>query len=54
MATTLNAISVAVLVTMVIQPAATNHFSGAAFPLAVFAFLVLQLLLHYVLGRVED
>jgi len=54
MATTLNAISVAVLVTMVIQPAATNHFSGAGFPLAVFAFLVLQLLLHYVLGRVED
>lgn len=54
MATTLNAISVAILVTMVFQPVATNHFSCAAVPLAVFAFLVLQVLLHYVLGRVED
>jgi len=53
-ATTLNAISVALLVTAVLQPLSARHFDFGVVLLSATAFLVSQGVLHYVLGRVED
>lgn len=53
-ATTLNAISVAFVVTAVVQPLAMNHFNAGLTVASAAAFLVSQLVLHYVLGSVED
>ena len=54
MATTLNAISVALVVTAVLQPLFANRFNGVVTLLSTAAFLVSQLVLHYVLSGVED
>ena len=53
-ATTLNAISVALVVTAVLQPLFANRFNGVITLLSTVAFLVSQLVLHYVLSGVED
>lgn len=53
-ATTLNAVSVALVVTAFFQPLTTRRFDGGLALLSAAAFLVSQLVLHYVLSRVED
>jgi len=53
-ATTLNAISVALVVTAVLQPLTTRRFDTGLALLSASAFLVSQLVLHYILSRVED
>lgn len=55
LATTFNALSVAPIVTAVLQPALTKHALETSVVLitAVF-FLTMQAILHYILGRLED
>ena len=53
-ATTLNAISVALVVTAVLQPLTTRRLDIGLALLSAAAFLVSQLVLHYILSRVED
>lgn len=53
-ATTLNAASVAVGVSVILQPLTSGHLDIARAVLAAGVFIVLQILLHYVLARVED
>jgi hypothetical protein len=53
-ATTLNAVAVAVVIAAVVQPLITGRLNTLQLVGASGFFLVLQSLLHYVLGRVED
>jgi hypothetical protein len=52
--TTLNAASVAVVISAVLQPLTTGSLDIARVVLATGIFVVLQIALHYVLARVED
>jgi|CXWL01.1.fsa_nt_gi hypothetical protein len=55
LATTLNALSVALLVATLFQPISTGRLPHAALlAAAVLGFVVFQWALHYVLGRLED
>ena len=54
LATTLNAMSVAVAISGVLQPLSSGRFDFARMILATAGFVVLQTLLHYALTRVED
>jgi hypothetical protein len=54
LATTLNAASVAVVISAVLQPLTTGNLDLARVVLATGVFVVLQAVLHYVLARVED
>jgi len=52
---TINAVSVATLVVLLLQPMALQRSPpGAAVTVALMAFVALQAMLHYILGRVED
>jgi hypothetical protein len=53
-ATTLNALAVAVVISAVVQPLTLGRFELVRSVWSAGGFLVLQGLLHYVLGRVED
>jgi hypothetical protein len=54
-ATTLNAVAVAALVAAFFQPVAMGRTPSLGIVAAAFgAFIVFQILLHYVLGRLED
>jgi len=53
-ATTANALSIAVLVTIWLQPLLSGRAAGFAGPVAVAVFVVFQAIAHYVLQRVED
>ena len=53
-ATTLNAVAAAVVISAVVQPLTSGHVDWGRVAGAVGAFLVFQGLLHYVLTRVED
>jgi len=53
-ATTCNAMSVALVISIIIQPLNTGHVDLASTLAALGAFVVFQGLLHYLLGRVED
>jgi hypothetical protein len=50
----LNAVSVAILISGVLQPLSSERFDVSRMILATGVFVVLQALLHYVLTRVED
>ena len=54
LATTLNAMSVAVFISAVVQPLSSGRFDLARMIVATAGFVVLQALLHYALTRVED
>jgi hypothetical protein len=54
LATMLNAVSVAILISGVLQPLSSGRFDVARMILATGVFVVLQALLHYALTRVED
>ena len=53
-ATTCNAMSVALVISIIIQPLNTGRVNLASTLAALSAFVVFQGLLHYLLGRVED
>jgi hypothetical protein len=53
-ATTCNAMSVALVISIIIQPLNTGRIGVTSTLLALNAFIVFQGLLHYLLGRVED
>jgi hypothetical protein len=53
-ATTLNALAVAVVISAVVQPLTLGRFDLVRSVWSAGGFLVFQGLLHYVLGRVED
>jgi len=53
-ATTLNAMAVAIVISAIVQPLTSGHVDWGRVAGAVVAFLVFQGLLHYVLTRVED
>lgn len=53
-ATTCNARSVALVISIIIQPLNTGRVDLASTLAALSAFVVFQGLLHYLLGRVED
>lgn len=53
-ATTANALSITMVVTIWLQPMLSGRPLGFAGPLAGLAFIVLQGLAHYVLRMVED
>jgi hypothetical protein len=53
-ATTLNALAVAVVISVVVQPLTSGRFDLVRIAWAAGGFLVFQGLLHYVLARVED
>jgi hypothetical protein len=53
-ATTLNAVAVAIVISAVVQPLSSGRVDWGRVAGAVGAFLVFQGLLHYVLTRVED
>jgi hypothetical protein len=53
-ATTLNAMSVAVVISAVFQPLTSGNLDIERVVLATGVFIVLQIVLHYVLARVED
>jgi crotonobetainyl-CoA:carnitine CoA-transferase CaiB-like acyl-CoA transferase len=53
-ATTLNALAVALVISAVVQPLTSGHLNKGLVAGALGFFLVLQGLLHYVLARVED
>ncbi|MGR4864834.1 hypothetical protein [Caulobacter sp. LARHSG274] len=53
-ATTLNALAVAAVISAIVQPLISGHIDWARVTGALGAFLVFQSLLHYVLTRVED
>ena len=52
--TTLNAISVAALIATTIQPSVTGAFRPEYAAIGAGVFVVTQVALHYVLGRIED
>jgi hypothetical protein len=52
--TTLNALSVALVISAVLQPLTVGSLDIARVVLVTGLFLVLQVVLHYVLARVED
>lgn len=54
LATTLNALSVAGLIAAGVQPVVAGRFEPVQAGVAVFAFVVAQALLYYILGRMED
>ncbi len=54
LAATFNAASVAVVIAAVLQPLTSGNLDLARVVLATGIFVVLQILLHYVLARVED
>ena len=51
---TLNAMSVAVVISAVLQPLTSGKLDIERVVLATGVFVVLQIVLHYVLARVED
>jgi hypothetical protein len=53
-ATTCNAMSVALVISIIVQPLNNGRVDVASTLLALTAFVVFQGLLHYLLGRVED
>lgn len=53
-AATLNALSVALVISAVFQPLTAGSLDIARVVLVTGLFLVLQVVLHYVLARVED
>jgi hypothetical protein len=53
-ATTANALSITMVVTIWLQPMLSGRPLGFSGPLAGLAFIVLQGLAHYVLRKVED
>ncbi|KQY35785.1 hypothetical protein ASD38_04320 [Caulobacter sp. Root487D2Y] len=53
-ATTANALSITLLVTLWLQPMLSGRAAGFAGPGALAGFIALQALAHYVLNRVED
>jgi len=53
-ATTANALSIAILVTIWLQPMLSGRAVGFTGPLVLAGFIALQGLAHYVLNRVED
>lgn len=53
-ATMLNAVSVALLVTALLQPVIAGRFGIAQTAFALLGFVALQLAVYYVLGRLED
>ena len=53
-ATTCNAVSVALIVSAGLQPLTAGHFSLPNFVSATAAFVALQAVLHYVLTTLED
>ena len=53
-ATTANALSITLLVTLWLQPMLSGRAAGFTGPLALAGFIVLQGVAHYVLNRVED
>ena len=54
LATMLNAVSVAILISGVLQPLSSGRVDPARMALTTVGFIVLQVLLHYALTRVED
>jgi hypothetical protein len=54
LATTCNALAVAVFVSALLQPLATGRVNPVAALGAVISFVALQAFLHYILQRVED
>jgi hypothetical protein len=53
-ATTANALSITLLVTLWLQPMLSGRIVSFMGPFAIAGFLVLQGVAHYVLNRVED
>lgn len=53
-ATTCNALAVAFFISALLQPLIAGHPSPVAMATALVVFVVLQIALHYILGRVED
>lgn len=53
-ATTGNALSIAMLVTVCLQPMSSGRTVGLAGASAVAAFIALQVAAHYVLRKMED
>jgi len=53
-ANTCNAVSVALLISVGLQPLMAGHFSPPNFISAVVTFIALQVVLHYVLKTLED
>jgi hypothetical protein len=53
-ATTANALSIAILVSIWLQPVLSGRAVGFSGPVAGGVFIVLQGLAHYVLRKVED
>ena len=53
-ATTCNAMSVALMISIILQLFKAGQIDPTAALLALNAFIVFQGLLHYLLGRVED
>jgi hypothetical protein len=53
-ATTANALSITLLVTIWLQPVLSGRSAGLAGPLAALVFVALQGAAHYVLRKVED
>jgi len=54
LATTGNALSIAMLVTVFLQPVSSGRAVGLAGVSAVAAFIALQVAAHYVLRKMED
>jgi len=53
-ATLLNALSAAAVITAGLQPLVAESFSWLKFAAAIAAFVVCQLVLYYILGGLED
>lgn len=53
-ATTINALAVALVISAVVQPLTSGCLDGLRVAAALGLFLVFQALLHYVLAQVED
>ncbi len=53
-ATTANALSIAMLVTVCVQPMSSGRAIGLAGASAIVAFIALQVAAHYVLRKMED
>ena len=53
-ATTCNAMSVALVVSIMVQPLTAGRINATSTVAALTAFVVFQGLLHYLLGLVED
>ncbi len=54
LATTANALSITMLVTIWLQPMLSGQSVGFAGPVAIAGFVALQAVAHYVLHKVED